>query len=319
MPLLNLDDYKHPMMNLLGRMIDSNLVKSSDYEMYFTKFLLEAKQEMKKQVIAEKKKAIEKAEENKSENPHTSFSPKNNDNDRGNDALGLYATLLLPYWDLHPGVQPLVKQMLQSGDKQLKYNTAILLLRNNKPIPDSLPGYFAAMDEYRFRLYMDLKELQKIGKFPAKYNNHIDLGKSSIASKSTYNRPDTIAFIDRLPTTFKEKKGFVYFFKYKNKKEDLTWKLATVGLVPADPRFFTFDEKIVTALPEYEEEGTDYDSFDFTTLTDTRINPDEPVNAQLQKLLKRMLYSKRKSAREFYGDRNSDRYESVASPIDFRN
>ena len=319
MPLLNLDDYKHPMMNLLGRMIDSNLVKPSDYEMYFTKFLLEAKQEMKKQVIAEKKKAIEKAEENKSENPHTSFSPKNNDNDRGNDALGLYATLLLPYWDLHPGVQPLVKQMLQSGDKQLKYNTAILLLRNNKPIPDSLPGYFAAMDEYRFRLYMDLKELQKIGKFPAKYNNHIDLGKSSLASKSTYNRPDTIAFIDRLPTTFKEKKGFVYFFKYKNKKEDLTWKLATVGLVPADPRFFTFDEKNVTALPEYEEEGTDYDNFDFTTLTDTRINPDEPVNAQLQKLLKRMLYSKRKSAREFYGDRNSDRYESVASPIDFRN
>ena len=78
-------------------------------------------------------------------------------------------------------------------------------------------------------------------------------------------------------------------------------------------------EKNENTFPEYDEERTDYDSFDFTTLTDTRINPEEPVNGQLQKLLKRLLYSRRKSAREFYGDRNSDRYESVAPPVDFRN
>src|SRR6185295_12699380 len=67
LPLLNLDDYKTSMMSLLGQMIDSNLVKPKDYDMYFSKFLIEAKQELKKQAIAEKKKAIEKAEQSKEE------------------------------------------------------------------------------------------------------------------------------------------------------------------------------------------------------------------------------------------------------------
>ena len=52
-------------MRLLGEMVDSNLVKPKDYETYFSKFLLEAKQELKKQAIAEKKKAIQKAEDRK--------------------------------------------------------------------------------------------------------------------------------------------------------------------------------------------------------------------------------------------------------------
>ena len=137
-----------------------------------------------------------------------------------------------------------------------------------------------------------------------------------MANKSNYNRPDTIVYIDRLPATVKEKKGFVYFFKYKSKKEDITWKLATVGLVPNDPRQFEYEEN--NATTEYDEDRTGYDSFDFTRLTDTRINTDEPINSQLQKLLKRIMYSRRKSAREFYGDRNSDRYESIRPPVDFR-
>ena len=65
LPLLNLEDYKSPIMDLLGEMADSNLLRPSDYVMYYNKFLLEAKQELKKQSIAEKKAAIEKAEASK--------------------------------------------------------------------------------------------------------------------------------------------------------------------------------------------------------------------------------------------------------------
>ena len=43
LPLLNLDDYKNDMMTLLAKLVDSNLVKPTDYEMYFSKFYLEAK------------------------------------------------------------------------------------------------------------------------------------------------------------------------------------------------------------------------------------------------------------------------------------
>ena len=61
LPLMNIDDYEKPMMSLLEQMVDSNLIKPKEYEMYFSKFFIEAKQELKKQAIAEKKKQIEKA------------------------------------------------------------------------------------------------------------------------------------------------------------------------------------------------------------------------------------------------------------------
>jgi hypothetical protein len=133
--------------------------------------------------------------------------------------------------------------MLRSNDKRLKYSTALLLLRNNKPYPDSLLKYFASMDEYRYELYSDLYEIGKQDMFPAKYNNHLDLAKSCLLDKKSYGKPDSVVYLDRLHAEFKGKKGFIYFFKYKTKKDDLSWKLATVGLTPEDPKQFEFKEE----------------------------------------------------------------------------
>ena len=65
LPLMTLDDYKKPLMRLLRTMVDSNLVTARDYDMYMSKFLIEAKQELKRQAIAEKESAIKKAEDEK--------------------------------------------------------------------------------------------------------------------------------------------------------------------------------------------------------------------------------------------------------------
>jgi uncharacterized protein YbaP (TraB family) len=320
LPLLNLDDYKSSMMGLLGLMVDSNLVKPKDYDMYFSKFLIEAKQELKKQAIAEKKIAIEKAEESKKEKKPSAYLEKEEDKDLGNDNLSLYATLLLPYWDSNPNVQPLIRQMLNSNDKRLKYNTMLLMLRNSKPFPDSLLTYFAAMDDYRYELYNDLKTIKKQDRFPDRYNNHLDLGKSDLLGKKSYSKPDTLAYVDRLPATYKGKKGFIYFFKYKNKKDDANWKLATVGLVPEDPKKFEFDTDqpadFNAMLAAYLNVGNKYTSYDFTDFTDTKIKEDEPLADQLNKELKKKLYSRRKSAKEFYEDNDSDRFD-ISSRIDF--
>jgi len=42
LPLLNLEDYKSSIMKLLSSLIDAGLVQPKDYEMYFSKFLIEA-------------------------------------------------------------------------------------------------------------------------------------------------------------------------------------------------------------------------------------------------------------------------------------
>ncbi|MEI9807958.1 MAG: TraB/GumN family protein [Bacteroidota bacterium] len=320
LPLMNLDDYEKPVMRLLGMMVDSNLVKPKDYQVYFSKFLIEAKQTLKKQAIAEKNKAIKKAEEDKEEKNNPYRDNGEEDKDHGNEDLSLYATLLLPYAETNAAVQPLIQQILSSNDKQLKYKTMLLLFRNNKPVPDTMPKYFAGLEEYRYKLYKDLEELKKGDRFPAQYNNHLDLGKSKLMEEKTYDKPDSVVYIDRLAAEVKGKKGFVYFYKYKTKKDDLNWKLASVGLVPEDPKTFEFEN---TEKPDYSEyyspgnyQSGDYYKLDFTGFSDTKIKEDEAIAGQLGKALKKMLYSKRKSARAFY-EREGRDDNNMSTRIDF--
>jgi len=273
--------------------------------LYFSKFLIEAKQELKKQVIAEKKKAIEQAEESKDDKKAPSVYDDGDEKDYGNDDLSLYATLLLPYWETNASVQPLIQQMLKSNDKKLKYSTTMLLIRNNKPYPDSLLNYFGSLDDYRYKLYIDLKKLKKLDKFPALYNNHLDLGRSALFDKKSSSKPDSLIYLDRMMAKFKGKQGYIYFYKYKTKKTDLNWKLATVGLVPEDSRQFEFENDNINSIPAYDITlfgSYKYNRYDFTSFSDTKLNEDEPITSQLNKALKKILYSRRKSAKEFYED-----------------
>lgn len=306
LPLINLDDYKNSMMLLLAEMIDSNLVHPKDYEMYFSKFLIEAKQELKKQVIAEKQKAIERAEQKKEEKKSALAYEKDEDNSPGNEKLHLYTTLLLPWWDSHPAIQPLFNQILSSADKRLKYHTLLLLIRNNKPYPDSLLKYFAAMNEYRYELYTDLKVIDKKEKFPVQYNNHIDLAKSKLLAENSYDDPDSIVYVDRLVAEIKGKKGFIYFFKYKARRDDVSWKLATVGLVPEDESRFEFDGK----NSSHGDRSMNKVKYDITGFTTRKLREDEPVSNQLEKEKKRLLYSLRKSAKKFYDKTDQEIYEN---------
>ncbi len=311
LPLLNLDDYKSTMMKLLGKLVDSGFIKPVEYELYFSKFLIEAKQELRKQSIAEKKRSIAKAEESKLDKNVLSYE-KTDNTDKGNFDLHLYATLLLPFWDINPSVQLVIQQMLKSNDNRLKFNTVMLLIENKKPYPDSLLKYLAGLDEYRYELYSKLKENKELGKFPSLYNTHLDLGKSALLKKITYDKPDSIVYIDRLSIIFKDHKGFIYFYKYKTKKDDISWKLATVGLVPEDPAQFEFEDENTkanssTAFSIYGDYS--YTKYDFTGFTETKIKVEEPINTQLKTELKKVLYSRRKSAKVFYEKKNDYDYD----------
>jgi len=311
LPLMTLDDYKKPIMHLLRKMVDSNLVKAKDYEIYFSKFLIEAKQQLKKQAIEEKKSAIEKAEGEKTATKTTNLY-RRNEGDQGNEDLITYATLLLPFRDKNPAVNELLKQMLSSSDKRLKYNTAYLFLRHKISLPDTLLMYFAKLDDFRYELFTDMRTLKMLDKFPTQYKNQQDLSKSKLFSSSYYSKPDSLVFIDSLPASLKDRKGFVFFYKYKTKKDDLSWKLATAGLLSPDSTPFNYDDD-----EDYEDDddeigypsvmsGWNFNRDDskivFTEFTDEKIKEDVPVKEQMEKQLKKILYSKRKSARMFYNE-----------------
>ncbi len=312
LPLMTLDDYKKPIMHLLRKMVDSNLVKAKDYEIYFSKFLIEAKQELKKQAIEEKKSAIEKAEGEKTEAKPANLLYRRNEGEQGNEDLMTYATLLLPFREINPAVNDLLKQMLSSNDKRLKYNTVYLFLRHKILLPDTMLTYFAKLDDFRYELFTDLRTLKMLDKFPAEYKNQRDLSKSKLFSSSYYSKPDSLVFIDSLPASLKNKKGFVFFYKYKTKKDDAFWKLATAGLLLQDNNQFNYDDD---NDDEDDDDSLDYTSIMsrwnfsrddnkivFTEFTDEKIKEDVPVKEQMEKQLKKILYSKRKSARMFYNE-----------------
>ena len=180
----------------------------------------------------------------------------------------------------------------------------LLIIQNNKPVPDSLLNYFAAMDDYRYTLYTDLDEMNQLKYFPAIYTNQADLAKSKLLDSKSYGKPDSVLYLDKLPAEFKSKQGYIYFFKYKEKKDDLSWKLATVGLLPKDPKQFEIKDTSKSILPgnllDKNDRSSARERYDFTSFTDSKLREDEPMSTQLNRQLKKMLYSRRKSAREFY-------------------
>jgi len=52
-----------------------------------------------------------------------------------------------------------------------------------------------------------------------------------------------------------------------------------------------------------------FNEYDFTRITDTKIKEEEPLSDQLKKILKMLLYSKRKSGKKFYSDGDEDRFD----------
>lgn len=300
LPLLNLDDYKKPLMQLLRTIVDSNMVTAKDYEIYMSKFLIEAKQALKKQAITEKESAIAKAEDEKKEVKIASVYRDKNE-DKGNEDLVTYATLLLPFRETNPAVNDVLKKMLSSTDKRLKYNTAYLLMRHKIPVPDSVLKFFADLDEYRYELFTDMKEYKLLDKFPSSARDQQLIARSKLYTAAN-DQPDSLVFIDSLPVQLKTTKGVVFFYKYKNKKDDSFWKLASVSLLSKEGNIFKYDPEEKKGRPGYVSDIYTYNNDGEAQFTDEKIKEDASVKDQMQKQVRKLVYSQRNSAAMFYNE-----------------
>lgn len=292
--LLNLEDYKEDVIDLLAVMVDSGHIKGSDYESFFTRFHLDAKQLLKKQIAKEEKLSMDKANMgDKSMDYYMDYDMGYTS--QGNQELQMYAKLLLPFYKDKPAVQPFFDQLMKSTDKAVLYNAFTLLLRNGHAVHDSLFAKFAKDDDYRAKLFYDLKKMNKVDRFPAKYKTQ-ELITRSIVSTALY-KTDTLVFLERLPATLKDKKGYVYFYKYKQMKDDNFWKIASGGFQPADPN------EIIT------------EEVDLVDTDDRMLKTETPVNEQLQKYLRQLLNSMRPSASQFYDTGGMNYYKTYLSEM----
>lgn len=295
--LINLDDYKGDVMELLTTMVDSGFVEAKVYESYFSKIYVEAKQELKKEKASINQKAILKAEKaNKAEKAEeVYFSDRNNPNDMANVLLESYAVLLLPFWDKNPGIPLFFSDLLKINNKRIRFNTMMLLLRNRKQVPDTLLNIFAVDDNYRIELYRKLKKAGMVSKFPAMHLNQLSLVKSALLNFSE-NKMDTMVLLEKIPITVKNKSGFVYFYKYKSNKGEKNWKLVSYGMQPVDSKEFDDENIDFVSTNSY---GYGIDSYE-------KLDETKPVNEQFQKMIKKLIYKMHKSADEFYNNRFDD-------------
>lgn len=294
LPLLNLDEYERPLMRLMGRMIDSSQLSTTEYSAYFSKFFLEARMELRKTLSRAMVQAMEKAR--KEQEGDQSSNSYRLGREVGSGSIPLYLRLLLPFREEKPSVQQLIDQIWKSGEMALQFDIMEILIENSCPVPDSLIERLAADDLYRYRLYRLLKREELIARFPKAFASQMKLALARLYDQNQYNRLDSVVYLDKLPVKLGATTGYVYFFKYREQKNNSQWKIGSVGLVPEQGIEF---EKTYQSRYRTVKERLLYSS-GWDELSDERFRDDEPVKEQLQKRLRQLEVGLRRSGRQFY-------------------
>lgn len=279
--LTTIEDYKEPVIGLLSELLDSGYIKANDYKDYFNQIYFDAKIEMKKQQNAEEKLLEQQSQQNYDDNDSvikSSYS-KNNYETTG---INEYAALLLPFYDTIPALPKFFNRLLQSRDTSVQLETAVLLIKNNKPVPDSILMNIAANDNYRSDLFRALDEINRISLFPSKYKQQDLMARSILTGDS-----EKIKFFDIKPegktlVNMNGKKGYVYFYRYKLQKDD-DWEIGLSGPQPENLNRVNTDDAL-------------------TSLTNEKIVAGKPLAEQFNNQLSRLLLLHHKSARHFYDD-----------------
>jgi uncharacterized protein YbaP (TraB family) len=284
--LASLDDYKDAINELLITLVDSGYMKHTDYESYYSKLYFDAKIEMKRQQNRDEK-VVEK-ENNKEDEEDNDNNYRSNRYNRydSHESSGIidYAILLMPFYDTHPAVQKFFDKLLLSKDDDVRMDAAILMARHKKPVADSVFEKLAAKDQYRSRLWKGLDEIKQLSFFPKAYNTQENMARSLLLASRGLEKFFAIESVGNELVTLKGgKKGRVYFFKYKIKKDD-DWQIGISGPQPENNKNVNADDDLVK-------------------LMDKKLKEDEPVLEQFEKKLKQLLLSSRKSAANFYNDR----------------
>jgi uncharacterized protein YbaP (TraB family) len=290
------EDYRFRINSLLRELVDSNYITAKDYESYFTKLSFDAKIQLKKQQAKDEKRMEEDAKQDDEMSALRGLYTSTRNSSTGESSIYDYAVLLLPYYDKNPSVQRYFEKLLQSNDPEVQMNTAILLIRSNKKVPDTLLQSLASKDTYRAKLLSKLERIKKADLFPSKYKTQEYLTTSLLLNDKSAKQFADVKLVSKKQVAVKGKTGWVYLYKYKLKKED-DWKLGISGIQPINDKEVSSNSELVK-------------------MTDKKLKADESLQEQFDKQIKQMLFAKHKSSRNFFSDSNMSLYRRQMNDID---
>jgi hypothetical protein len=206
--------------------------------------------------------------------------------------LNNYAEWLVPFYD-RPAVNKWFGQLLQLKSVPVKFETTLLLVRNNRPIPDTMLRSLAADDRYRVKLYEGLSKAGKGDLFPAEFRNQEAMARSLLFGlHGLGGKEPELKTVGKQRVTTKKTTGWVYFFKYKVTGQE-GWMMAISGVQP----------------DRASEVNTNKELVEWTRLP---LNDASPEEQQFQRKLPQWVLARRQSAVMFYRPAN------MLSPINFR-
>ncbi len=275
--LSSLSDYKENISNLLVSLVDSGYIKGADYAAYLPGIFIDAKVAWKKQQAKEEKimEANNKKDLNDEDEVVEVYTGSAN-----NYALKEYSILLMPFYENNKNIPTFFDRLLKTKDDVLRINTAALLLRNNKAVPDSIFNQLAANDKHRGMLYTQLEKAGRLDKFPKKFSTQLDLARSFLVMRNQNAPMDSMVFIKKIVTNIKNESGHLYFFKYRLKKTD-DWKIGISGLQPLHEKKLSSNDR-------------------FVSLTDKKIVTTIPLDEQLDEQLKKLIFPYYNSGKNFF-------------------
>ena len=239
MNLLNLDDYKNAVENLLESLADSNYLTQEMMQPYYTKYLLEAKQELKKLKAAESAADMQRKAKQQENDPEEEENER--DYYRGNKNSDLLdkLQLLLPFYESRQPVRDLVQQTFTLKDKELKFSLLKLVLKPYpSAVPDTMLTHFAKDVEQRQPLYNALYHDSLLHKFPAAYATPVLMAESQFKTMQ-YKKVDSFVLAGKKMVTLKDKSGEAFVYKYRTVGKNSPWHWAVVGIIPADTMYTT--------------------------------------------------------------------------------
>ena len=192
---------------------------------------------------------------------------------------------MLPFYDTIAALPKFFNRLLQSRDTSVQLATAILLIKNNKTVADSVLNNIAAQDNYRSELLKELEEINHSDMFPAKYKRQDLIAQSLLLNDSEKTKFYDIKTEGKTLVNIKGNNGYVYFFKYKFQKDD-DWEIAISGLQPQDLNMVNTSDEL-------------------TSLTNEKLTSDKPVSDQFKEQLDKLILLQHKSASHFFeNDKN---------------
>lgn len=281
MNLTMIEEYKEPVYRLLVDLLDSNYIRPGLYERYVGNIYFDAKQAFKKLQNGSDRSSLKDDEEE--EDPGNSRRYRTIDTFNNN--LYYYEALLMPFYDKNQNLPVFFNKLLQSNDRQVRLNTAMLMLQYKRPVADSIWHTLAADEQYRAYLYSRLQRVGKQDLFPALYKSQ-EMLSSSMMNAYMGNRLDSLSLLLQKEMYYKGQKGKVYFYKYRTRK-DGEWKIAINGLLLDKNKAVVNDGSLFM-------------------VTEKPLLSDLPVSEQLERQLKRLMISNQESGRAFYSRDSSN-------------